>query len=46
MVDAELLNGVKSMYINSLVCVRIKGNVVSRRKVVDSLRSLVNPWTL
>ena len=41
-VDGKLLNGIKSMYANSLACVRVKGGF--RIKSGMRQRCIMSPW--
>ena len=40
----KLLSGIKNMYVDSLVCVRVKGDVSKQFKIVGWDRCIMSPW--
>ena len=44
--DGKLLNGVKSMYINNLACVRVKGGESECFRIDSGVRRgcIISPW--
>ena len=45
-VGGKLLNGIKSMYVNSLACVRVKGGETKCFRISSGVRQkcIMSPW--